>query len=175
MRRWPGVVLVAAICAGLAHLVALGLVPRVIMGVAMERIAEQAGGWNKLSHAPRVTARTQRIVRSSPDLAYSTCALDLTHGPARLLVNPSGGYASVAVYGANTNTVFVLNDRDMGDRPVRLLIVGPRSPVAARPGETTVSLPSPKGLVLIRRLAPTDADYARVDSARQQDQCQHVK
>jgi uncharacterized membrane protein len=175
MKR--GVLLLAAGLAAfaVAHLVAIGLVPRVIMGVAMERIAGQAGGWNKLSHAPRVTAANQRIVRSSPDLAYSTCALDLAQGPVRLVVNPSGAYASVAVYGANTDTVFVLNDQAMNAAPARLLIVGPRSPVAARPGETTVSLPSPRGLVLIRRLAPTDADYATVDAARQGDRCEHVK
>lgn len=177
MKRWVLLGVAALIAAGIGHLLAIGLVPRVIMGVAMERVAAQAGGWNKLFHAPLVTASSQQIVRSSPDLAYSTCALDLTRGPVRFAFNrdEAGSYASVAIYGANTDAVFVRNDREMTADGLRLLIVGPRSPVAARPGEITVSVPSSKALVLVRRLAPDTDAFTRADAVRRSDSCMQVK
>lgn len=177
MKRWFLLGLAALAAAGVGHLLAIGLVPRVIMGVAMDRVAGQAGGWNKLFHAPMVTADSQQIVRSSPDLAYSTCALDLTDGPVRFVFNRDEGsaYSSVAIYGANTDAVFVRNDREMSGEGLRLLIVGPRSPVAARPGEITVSVPSSKALVLVRRLAPDPDAFARADSKRRADSCMQVK
>lgn len=177
MSGWLKLLVAAIVAALAAHLVVIGLIPRVIMSVAMERIADRSGGWNRLLHAPRVTAQGQEIVRSSPDLAYSSCALDLTRGPVRLEIHPSGGYASIAIYGANTDTRFVLNDRQMpeagraGAQPVRLLVVGPRSPVAARPGEITVSVPSTQALVLVRRLAATPEAFARIEAVRRQDSC----
>lgn len=177
MKRWILLGCAALAAAGVGHLVAIGLVPRVIMGVAMERVAGQAGGWNKLFHAPRVSADSQQIVRSSPDLAYSTCALDLTDGPVRFAFtrDEGGSYASVAIYGANTDAVFVRNDREMPAGGLRLLIVGPRSPVAARPDEITVSVPSSKALVLVRRLAPDTDAFARADARRRDDSCMQVK
>jgi uncharacterized membrane protein len=177
MKRLVPLMLAALVAAVAGHLVTVGLIPRVIMGVALERIAERSGGWNKLAHQPRVTAQRQDVVRSSPDLAYSTCALDLSRGPVRFgfARDPAGSYASVAVYAGNTDTVFVRNDREMQAEGLKLLIVGPRSPVAARPGEVTVSVPSDRALVLVRRLAPDEGAFARTETFRREDSCMAVK
>jgi uncharacterized membrane protein len=157
--------------AGTAHLLTIGAIPRVIMDVAMDRIAATAGGWNRIHHAPPVDAANQRIVRSSPDLAYSTCALDLSDGPVRVTMGKGADYASLALYDFNTDNVFTLNDRAMPAEGVRVLVVSDRSPVAAAPGETLVSLTGDRGLVLIRRLAPGPAAFARVAGERAGDTC----
>jgi uncharacterized membrane protein len=175
MNRWIKLAMFAVAVAVLSHLAVIGLVPRVIMSIAMDRIAQSAGGWNTFHHAPRVTATSQQIVRSSPDLAYSTCAVDLAAGPVRVHVHPGGRYASVAVYAGNTDVVTQTNDLRFGSDGVRLLLVGARSPVAAQPGEQTVSLPSSRGLVLVRRLAPTAEAFELVDAARRSDSCAQVR
>jgi uncharacterized membrane protein len=166
--------LVAVASAIVMHLVAVGAAPRLIMGEAMRRIAETAGGWNRIYHAAQVTPQTQEIVRSSPDLAYSTCAIDLSEGPVRIVVNPSPGYWSAAVYGADTDVVLVRDDRDAGGRPLRLLVVGDRTPLIARPEEQVVRAPGDKALLLVRRLAPSAQAFANADAARKADSCAFV-
>jgi uncharacterized membrane protein len=171
MSRWVKPALFGLAMAALGHLLAVASVPRAIMGVAMGAIAETAGGWNTWTHAPRVTPQSQRIVRSSPDLAYSSCAIDVSVAPVRIEVAPWGDYVSVALYDAQTDNVFTLNDAQMGAGGARLMIVGGRTPLIAPDGFTVVRLPSDRGLVLVRRLAPTPEAFARADAARQSDVC----
>ncbi|MCA3695553.1 MAG: hypothetical protein INF09_02715, partial [Aquidulcibacter sp.] len=49
-----------------------------------------------------------------------------------------------------------------------------RSPIAAKPGEVVVSLPSDKGLLLVRRLAPSAEAFKRVQGERAKDFCRTV-
>jgi uncharacterized membrane protein len=157
-----------------AHVVTIMLLPNLIMNVALKRISDNAGGANKLFHSALVTPQSQTIVRSSPDLAYSTCALDLSKGPVEVFIGKGADYASVALYAANTDNVFVLNDRKMGPQGTRLMIVSPNMPRIGPLGTPVVSLPSNRGLILVRRLAPSPADYARVVTERAGDSCQPV-
>jgi uncharacterized membrane protein len=155
----------------IAHLVVIDMIPNVIMNVALKRIAATAGGANKLFHAPLVTPQNQTIVRPSPDLAYSTCALDLSKGPVRVFIGKGSDYASAAFYGANTDNVFTLNDRRIGPQGAHLLIVSARSPIQAQPGEEVISLSSDRGLMLVRRLAPSPDAFVRVVTERANDTC----
>ncbi len=82
-RWWPRVVTVLVVALAV-HLVVIAATPRVVMGVAQRRIEDRVGGSNRWLHAERVTAQTQEVVRSSPDLAYSACVWDLSEGPVRL-------------------------------------------------------------------------------------------
>ena len=155
----------------LAHVVTIGMIPRLIMDVATKRIAAQSGGTNRLAAHPLTTPQNQRIVRPSPDLAYSTCALDVSRGPVRIQIGPAQDYASLAIYDSNTDNVFALNDSQVPANGARILVVGPRSPVAAAPGETVVKLSGGQGIALIRRLAPGPEAFARVQVERRLDRC----
>lgn len=166
--------LIAGAVAVATHLAAVGAAPRLIMGEALRRIAETAGGWNRISHAPPVTPQSQQIVRSSPDLAYSTCALDLSEGPVRITVNPSPGYWSAAIYGADTDVVLVRDDREAGGQPLKLLVVGDRTPLISRPDEIVARAPGDRALLLVRRLAPDASAFKAADAARQADSCAAV-
>jgi uncharacterized membrane protein len=171
MKNWLKPIIFGIFMAVVAHLVAIAMIPSLIMDIALKRIAETAGGVNKLYHGEMVTPQNQRIVRSSPDLAYSTCVLDLSDGPVEVFIGKGADYASAAFYGANTDNVHALNDRKIGPQGARLMIVSARTPIAARPGTEVISLPSDRGLMLIRRLAPTAAAYARVVNERAGDSC----
>jgi uncharacterized membrane protein len=168
---WLGPIFLGLAIAVLAHIGAIVAIPNAIMLIAMERIAGQAGGWNTLYHMARVDARNQRIVRSSPDLAYSTCALDVSKGPVRATIGKGGDYVSVALYGDNTDNVFSLNDRAMGEQGARLFITDGNSAVTPVAGETLVRLPSSKGLLLVRRLAPSLVAFKAADLVREKDVC----
>lgn len=161
--RWG---LLTLAIAATVHAVALFAGPTVIMSIAMKRIAA-AGGAGHWNFAPRTTPETQRVVRSSPDLAYAACAWDVGEGPVRIRVAGATDYASLSLYAANTDNFFSLNDRTMGPDGAEIVLVakGARPPAGVDPASVVVA-PSRRGLALDRRLAPTAEAFARVDAAR---------
>jgi uncharacterized membrane protein len=171
MSTWWKLVGFGIAVAVLAHVGTVLVVPNAIMSIAMTRIGETAGGTNKLYHTPKVTPQNQTIVRPSPDLAYSICALDLSKGPVRAFIGKGSDYASAAIYGANTDNVFTLNDRQIGTEGARLLIVGTGAGDGTAAGETLVRVHGTRALLLVRRLAPSDDAFARVQRERAGDTC----
>lgn len=157
-----------------AHLAAITAMPTLIMRIAVGRIAERAGGTNRLYRAPRPTPQNQQVVRTSPDLAYAVCALDLSRGAVRLTMGGASDYASLAVYDANTDNVFTVNDRQLPPDGITVVVAGTDARAAAEPGEPVVRLRGPRGLALIRRLAPTDSAFARVERERSEDRCANI-
>jgi uncharacterized membrane protein len=175
MMRWLGPLILALVLAGLAHVGVTVAIPHGIMAIALDRIENAAGGPNRWVHAPRVTAESQNIVRSSPDLAYSTCVADLTAGDVRILVTPWTDYVSAAVYGADTDTVAVLGDREAGPgQPLILTLRAAGRQGGPMPEGLLVEIEGTRALVLVRRLAPGEAAFARADEARRTDVCAPV-
>lgn len=161
--RWIGLSLVIAV---VTHMAVLFGGPYLIMQRVMTRVAE-TGGVNAWSFGARVTPQTQRIVRSSPDLAYASCAFDLTGGPVRIRVAPSADYASLSLYAANTDNFFSINDRKMGPGGADIVLIGPKQPAPKGVApEHIVHAPTLRGIALDRRLAPTVQAFAAADAAR---------
>lgn len=161
--RWS---LLTLAIAGMVHAAGVLAGPSVIMHIAMTRIAGE-GGANHWMFAPRTTPTTQRIVRSSPDLAYAACAFDVSKGPVRIRVAGSTDYASLSLYGANTDNFFSLNDRTMEPDGAEIVLIarGAAPPAGVDPAKVVVA-PSRRGLALDRRLAPTPETFAHADAAR---------
>jgi uncharacterized membrane protein len=174
MRAWWKPICFGLVVAVLAHVATTILIPPVIMNVAMKRMAQASGGTNRLQNMPLVTPQNQRIVRSSPDLAYSTCTLDLTNGPVRIFIGKGADYASAAFYAANTDNIFTLSDRSIGPGGARIVVQAAGSLAQATAGEVVVTLPSARGLMLVRRLAPSAQAMARVELERANDRCAGV-
>ena len=163
---WIG--LVAAI-AMLVHWVAVGMIPGRLMGIAMERI-EQNAPVNAMGHAPISTAERRVIVRPSPDLAYSTCLFDLSQGPVAVSVQPMDApYWSLSVFDDETNVRFVRNDRETGDQPLEVVLAREGQDVTA--GREVVRVPSDRGLALLRILVSERDAFPAVDAARQTANC----
>ena len=188
-HRWLALGLAVAV---LAHLLTVWALPRLIMREAMTRIGEetslQAGAQAREQGAPSAatgvylpppTDHTQRrIVMPSPDLLYATCALDLGAGPQRITAQVEHPrYWSVALYGANSDNFFVVNDRKTAE-PERLdlWVVAPgtdRAALAVPAGSTVVEAPSAKSLLLMRLLVTDDpADLIGAEQARRTLRCQ---
>lgn len=156
--------------AAAGHWAALDMAPKKIMEKAMTGLQGAAGGPNQWSHGARTSSESRRVVRPSPDLAYSVCVYDLTDGPVRIGVQPWEDYVSLSLYAANTDNFFVINDRDMGPDGYQAVLT--MADQTAPKTELPVLIsPSLRGVVLTRRLAPDAFSFERADEARRDDIC----
>ncbi len=174
-RLLAGLGLLVAVAA-LTQLAALWLLPRLVMGRAMAAVQGPAPPAPAL---PPLTDHTQRrIVMPSPDLAYATCAWDLSRGPLHVRADLGGlRYGSIALYARTSDNFFVLNDRQAADRPVELLLLGPgaRDDPSRLPSATRVRAPTARGLLLMRALIGDPAsDTAAAEAARRSLRCEQV-
>ena len=165
--HWGKYLLGALIIAVVVHLAAIFAVPRLLMNVAMERLC--AAGVNVWHLSDRVTAASRWVVRPAPDFAYSACVYDLSAGPIRVTAAAWDDYMSVSAFAANSDNFFVINDREAPNGvDFTLIRAGDEKPADAA---MVVESPSTRGIILQRRIAPTEERFARADAARKQDVC----
>ncbi|PWR18820.1 DUF1254 domain-containing protein [Zavarzinia compransoris] len=163
LRRAAIVLVVAAV----THVAAVWALPRLIMSVVIDRAAATAGGPNRPLHPPAVDDTSRWVVLPSPDLRYSSCALDLRQGPVEVSATPPESYFSLSVFDAITDNVFVISNATTGSGPIRLVIAGPDKPPPTLPeGARLVTMPTETGLLLLRALAATPELAAAADEAR---------
>jgi uncharacterized membrane protein len=175
---WRGAVVLAI--AALVHLAALWALPRLIMARVLAGVQAEADAGSGVMLPPPADHRQRRIVLPSPDLLYALCRYDVGARPLRVRAEPrTGQYWSIALYAANADNYFVLNDGDAAGRAPDLLIVGPDAgPVNAAPTAAAVRSPSARGLVLMRLLAAggdeatTAAALAAAEVARRTLRCE---
>lgn len=182
-QRWLAVGLTVAV---LTHLLTVWALPRLIMREAMARITDETAAQARAQGAPQAatgvylpppTDHTQRrIVMPSPDLLYATCTLDLSKGPMRVTAEVAHPrYWSVALYGANSDNFFVVNERSAAAQRLDLWVVPPgadRSSMNAERGSTVVDAPSREVLLLMRLLLTDDpADLALAKASRSTLRC----
>jgi uncharacterized membrane protein len=164
--------ILVVVIAAIAHVAVVIAAPYVLMRTAMDRITRDVGV-NVWRHAPRVTEKSRRIVRPSPDLAYSSCVYDLSVGPIRVTAAAWSDYMSVSAFAANSDNFFVINDRQ-APKGVDFVLIreGDPKPEGAA---MTVTSPTATGIILQRRIAPTEARFAEADAARKGDICSPLK
>jgi uncharacterized membrane protein len=171
MKPWLRLTLLFLLAVAVAHVVTVLVIPRAIMAVAFERIEKEAGGTNRLIHQPAITVTNQRIVRSSPDLAYSVCVIDLSGGPVRVRLSKGSDYLSAAFYGADTSNFATFNDRTIDGMALEALVLPPGD-TSSRVAAKAIEAPSSRILLLVRRLAPDPARFKVADAERAGDVCE---
>lgn len=159
--------------AALAHWATLEATPGAIMSRAMDAMETRGIPLHGFVLVPRATPQNQSVVRPSPDLAYSICRYDLESAPQGLSIvaGAYSGMASVSFFDAETNNFATFRLSEGRDTSIRLINTEMNSEADVTPGEDVAVSPSQKGLILIRRLASTAAQYDRVKSVALQDQC----
>lgn len=169
MRRWVGPLLVLLVCAAVVHVVALRQAPGFIMTRAMEALAERGVALHRFTPPRRVTPQSQTVVRSSPDLYYALCRYDLSNPGMRLELRMGAwpDYQSLSFFDARTDNFATL--RGTG-KAVRVALLPPGS----APADGAIVSPSAKGVILIRRLAPSAERFAAAAEAGKADQCRLV-
>lgn len=169
IRRWIGAAMFGLLCGLIAWQVVLAMIPQWLMALAVARIAGQAGAINAFAHAPLVTAKSRAIVRPSPDLLYSSCPFDISAAPLLIDATPvAAPYWSLSIFDAQTNAVFVRNDR-AGPNPVRVAVIAPGQ--AAPAGYAPVRVKGARGIALIRILIDRSQPIAAIDAARRTARC----
>lgn len=153
--RWIVPLIVFVLSLVIGHSLVLTAIPAFIMGKAHQSFEKQGVPQNAWTGSPRQTPETQRIVRPSPDLAYAICRFDTTTGPVFITAPTWDGYGSLSIFNDQTDNVFVA---DLGATS------GFQGIEIRRPAENTSAgalILDGRGIALIRRLAPTEADYQR--------------
>lgn len=169
MRRWMPPLVLGIVLAFLTYQVTLAQAPRVLMTAAMARLAK-ASGPNAFVHAPLATEKSRAIVRPSPDLAYSSCVIDLSKGPVLVTVAAvPARYWSLSLFDSRTDVAFVRNNVETRDDNFQLVVAQDGQSVP--PGVASVRLKDAKGIALIRILIDDRAVFPAVDRARRAAEC----
>lgn len=177
VHRLRGHAIALSIVLVLSHLAVVWATPRVIMAMLARNAPAETRTPGSV-HLPPMTDHTQRrVVLPSPDLLYATCAFDLSKGPWRIRADPKAPhYWSIALYAANSDNFFVVNDRQAAGAPVDLILTGPgRAGADAQPAarQMRVHAPSDRGLLLMRLLVGDYASEAPVlEAARRTLRCE---
>jgi len=161
--------MIVLVTAAMVHLAVILSAPNLLMAVAFKRLSAEGAMVNQMIYPPRTTEASRAIVRPSPDLAYSSCAYDLSKGPVRVNAAKASDYMSVSVYAANSDNIFAINDRQAPEG-VDLVIVGKGQEVPSG-SAIVVQSPTQRGIVLERRLAPSAEAFAAADMARKKGVC----
>lgn len=180
-RLWFYRILTLVTTAILVHIAAVWAAPRLIMKVLMHGPSAQTMNMqNQAAFPPPVTAASRTVVMPSPDLLYSVCVFDVTTGPVRISANPQlKSYWSIALYAANSDNFFVINDRKADGRPVDVWLVSETGTSDARPippampaGAQVVVSPSKTGFLLMRVLSGDyEAEKTIIEPARRTLAC----
>lgn len=157
------------------HFVLVWLVPYVLMGAVIIG-ASQQNGVNEIYQAPKVDQTSRTVVRPAPDLAYTTCAFDLRKGALAVTMPKSETYSSVSFFADDTVNFFALNDRAVEgvSQEIILMRESDRSTIVP-PTAIGVRAPTTKGLVLFRRVIPSDDAWPAIDAERRKADCRLIQ
>ena len=171
MAKYAAALLLAA---GLGHMATLWAMPRVIMRTVMGKMSDDGAKLNQFTFGDRTTQASRRVVRPSPDLAYSQCVYDLSGGALLVTAAPSPnqGYVSLSVFDARTDNIAVF---DTTQYPQGISFVLAREGQVVPAGAQVVRARFDRGVILDRRLAPSAELFAEVDKARRADSCARAK
>ncbi|MDQ7078539.1 MAG: DUF1254 domain-containing protein [Robiginitomaculum sp.] len=176
MKYWFSIIGVALVVFLASYQITLRRIPTMKMTMTEKRIAGVAGGKNIMYHARRPDAAYRGVVRPSPDQLYSACIFDLGKGPVVFEgTAPENSYWSLSFFQHNTDNFFVVNDREIGGRAFRYVLVRKHQPPPKgfTPDEIIIS-PSKTGIVLQRVFINKEDRSAILDSQRRQSTCKMV-
>ena len=167
MKRLLGPMAVLLGTAIAAHAATLYFAPSVIMDRALVTLKDRGVALHAFTTPKRISPQTQVVVRSSPDLFYSLCRYDLSENNDTLKVTMGEwpDYQSLSFFDGNTNNFAKF--RGTGQSVTVRLV---REDLEYLDPNAVVS-PTTRGVVLIRRLAPTQEAFDAAVEAAKADSC----
>ena len=167
MMRWIGPLAVFIITAVGAHWATLQYTPSVIMDRTLSTLKNRGISQHAFTTPQRISPSTQVVVRTSPDLFYSLCRYDLCEPGSALRVTMGEwpDYQSLSFFDGDTNNF--QRFRGQGET-VSVRMVYDRREL---PDPDTIVSPTPRGVVLIRRQAPTQEAFDAAKEASKEDMC----
>jgi uncharacterized membrane protein len=169
VKHWLGPLAILVIASIGAHWATLALTPGIIMDRALATLEARGVALHAFTAPQRISPETQVVVRSSPDLFYSLCRYDFDRpegGAITVRMARWPDYQSLSFFDADTNNFATL--RAPGET-VTVRLHGPDTP--GESAKSGVDSPTMRGVVLIRRLAPTPETFAAAAEAARADAC----
>lgn len=170
MRGWIGPIALGVVAAASAHWATLALAPGVIMDQALFALAKRNVALHAFTNPERITPQTQAVVRSSPDLFYALCRYDLSvpNSVVKVSMGEWPGYQSLSFFDAETNNYVTVR----GEGVARAKTLLPPD-MAGSEKEGEIVSPTARGVILIRRLAPTQELFDQALEAAKSDGCEY--
>lgn len=104
------------------------------------------------------------LANEDPYLRTAVCGFSVTSGPARFRASGAVPFWSLAIFDAQSNEVFSMNDQTAVNGKLDLVMATPlqlvdlrKSAPAALSQSILVSMPQEEGYAVLRTLAPTDS------------------
>jgi len=178
MKRFLGPLAVLIVAGLAAHWATLAYAPSVIMDRALSTLKNRGIAQHAFTTPQRITPQTQAVVRTSPDLFYALCRYDLSDEGSELKVSMGEWplYQSLSFFDEETNNFATFR----GTSENLVVTLSQRAPLADKvaegltppEGEKWQSTPTDRGVVLIRRLAPTQQLFDAAQEAAKADSCE---
>ncbi|MEP1420698.1 MAG: DUF1254 domain-containing protein [Erythrobacter sp.] len=170
MKGWIGPIALALVAGIAAHWTTLALAPGVIMDAALANLAKRNIALHAFTNPQRITPQSQAVVRSSPDLFYALCRYDFgeLEGSLKVTMSEWPGYQSLSFFDASTNNYATIR----GEGRTRTKMLLPPEMVGSQKEGEIIS-PTAHGVILIRRLAPTQELFDQALEASKADGCEY--
>ncbi len=174
MNRLVYAVITGLIGAALLHIIIILALPHYTGRDAFTRV-KALGPSNRFvslkDHsdlAPTERAEGQGLSNTDPFLKVAACHFDLTLAPLRLLAPAGPSFWSLAVYDADSNEVFSMNDRTSVGGDLDAVVASPvqvaqirKAPGAALTQSIIVEHPGTTGYVVLRTMVPAPSFEAQ--------------
>lgn len=171
MKGWIGPIALALLVAVAAHWATLAAAPSVIMDQALFTLAKRNIALHAFTNPQRITPQSQAVVRSSPDLFYALCRFDLSEpgSAVRVTMGEWQGYQSLSFFDAQTNNFVTVRGQGVARSKT---LLPPEMAGSEKEGE--IVSPTARGVILIRRLAPTQELFDQALEAAKSDECKYA-
>lgn len=160
---WAEALLLAGVTFLATRSVVIHQAPKKVMANIEARIVKSAGGWNGCYHNRVYGPRKAAARRANPDSIISSMAYDVSDGPVRVSGTTWPNYWSLSLYQQNSDNYFVINDSQLESSEFDIVIVQEGKEESVSTG-TTITSPTDKGIMLIRRFASQETDMPAIVS-----------
>ena len=160
MIRLPLWILGALLLGGIVHLSTVLAMPQAATQDAYSRLA-QFTPVNAVVPLDAPSATNATMPFMDPAFAVAVCRYDLSTGPLKLNAPLSQAYTSVTFYTRNSVAYYAINDRAAGRRAIELDLMTeeqhaqvPEEENVTAADRLIIELPTHRGLIVLRALAP---------------------
>ncbi|MFM9974442.1 MAG: DUF1254 domain-containing protein [Beijerinckiaceae bacterium] len=172
-------ILGAVIIAGLVHLLSILLLPRVAASNAFARLSVNAS-LNTLENLQSPDGTKVMLPFADPAMLTAICHYDVTQEPVRLKITTGDDFMSIVFLDPEGKVIYSLTDKAATRRLIEIVIGSPaqirqitiQDSEDEAVQELRLRLANPRGMAIIRALAPRSSDVPQVSALLDRSDCQ---
>jgi uncharacterized membrane protein len=165
-------VLAAIVLAIIVHLAAVIFVPRQRVSAAIDALSAGGMQFNHWQTMERLKEPVAGAPFPNTDVMSAACVFDVSPGPVLVTLAPWDSYWSLVFYNDQGEPFETIADREAQSTRFVLVRAGQSAP---RRETNVIETPSARGMIVLRRLAPSASRYAEAASAARNDVCGNLQ